>query len=240
MKIILGIPHYRCVLPSFLDCIFRLSVHLGRKYGGPDHKIGWYRDEDTYLHSRRNSIFRVAQEQEADYLLFIDSDQLFTPRDFDLLMTSQMDIVSGLYFVRAHPPSKTFPCAYKKDTNTLGYANIKTYPKDSLCEVDTVGMGFCLISRKVLTAMDEPFDIQGKWGEDFIFCQRAQEAGFKIWVHTGASLGHVSSAPIIITEKDYVPPVQGQSWPTGQETLGAGTPGVHNGISTAQLQEAAR
>lgn len=239
MKILLGIPNYRCVLPSFLDCTFRLAVHLGRQYGGSENKIGWYRDEDTYLHARRNSIFRVAKEQEADYLLFIDSDMLFTPRDFDLLMTSQMDIVSGLYFVRAHPPSKTFPCAYKKGANEIGYTHITTYPKESLYEVDTVGMGFCLISRNVLSKLDEPFDIQGKWGEDFIFCKRAQAAGFRMWVHTGASLGHVSSAPLIITENDYVHPAQGMSWPVGLETMGAGTPGVHE-ISTAQLQEAAR
>jgi hypothetical protein len=84
-----------------------------------------------------------------------------------------------------------------------------------MCEVHATGAAFLLIHRSVLTKMGEiyrespyPWFLEGsvykgtKFGEDWAFCMRAIEAGFKIHVHTGVKIGHVK--PQVLDEDAWL------------------------------------
>ena len=75
------------------------------------------------------------------------------------------------------------------------------YPVNTLTKVAATGAACVLIHRDVFKAIgksgwwnhiiDDSADDQ--LGEDISFCQRATDAGFDIYVHTGIEFGHVKS-----------------------------------------------
>jgi GT2 family glycosyltransferase len=67
--------------------------------------------------------------------------------------------------------------------------------KDDLVECDGVGGGCLLVHRQVLDAIEPPWFEYNKGtfvGEDFYFCRKAQEAGFKIYADPSVLVGHYS------------------------------------------------
>jgi 2-polyprenyl-3-methyl-5-hydroxy-6-metoxy-1,4-benzoquinol methylase len=69
--------------------------------------------------------------------------------------------------------------------------------------VDGAGMGFMLISRKVLEAMKQPMCTwDGGFSEDLNFCLKAKkDHGFRIWAHPKINLGHIGQT--IITSVNW-------------------------------------
>lgn len=70
-------------------------------------------------------------------------------------------------------------------------------PKEGLTEVWAAGSAGMLIKREVIDALDDPFfrpDPEGEGlNEDVYFCQRAREAGFKIYCDPAILFGHIST-----------------------------------------------
>jgi hypothetical protein len=69
-------------------------------------------------------------------------------------------------------------------------------------EVESIGMGVMLISRKVFEKLSEPWfetpwrtDKRGYIGEDVFFCRKATAAGFKIYIDHDVSkeIGHIGT-----------------------------------------------
>ena len=97
--------------------------------------------------------------------------------------------------------------------NLLNYESQITIPIDQPAEILAGGTGFMLIKRHVIEALidEHPewsvenrqgdgyvsavFDFaikDGKYiGEDYLFCDRATEAGFKVWVDVEINLPHI-------------------------------------------------
>lgn len=157
----------------------------------------------TLIHNARGQIAASAIENGCDYLFFIDSDCVIPPDALKRLVSHGKPIVAGMYF---HKTAPFAPVVYTKNEKGL-YDCVMEYPKDALMEVDGVGMGCCLIRTDVLKrftreAKDgelecwafEPIPAEGErpsiTGEDFAFCQRAQEARYKIYVDTGVMAKH--------------------------------------------------
>ncbi len=74
----------------------------------------------------------------------------------------------------------------KKDDGYVPHTNCK-----GLQEVDAVGSGCLLISRRVIIALKDKQPFSRKWNKqglvdmsgDYSFCEKAKQAGFKIWTH---------------------------------------------------------
>ncbi len=161
--------------------------------------------ESCYVHSGRNIIFNSCQ---GDYLLFVDSDMSWEPNQIAQLIKAEKDIIGGLYYKRRPPYG---PVVYSFD----GMVHQPMQPKERLFRCDGVGTGFLLISRKVITAMNQPeclldwgyaFDPvktqnpgnAGSYfvGEDLSFCMKARHLGFEIWCDPENLVTHVGSQEI--------------------------------------------
>lgn len=156
----------------------------------------------TLIHEARGQIAASAIENKCDYLFFIDSDCVIPPDALKKLVEHDKPIVAGMYF---HKTAPFAPVVYTKNEKGL-YDCVMEYPKDSLFEVDGVGMGCCLIKTEALKRFArkgegglecwafEPIPAAdgrpGITGEDFAFCKRAQEAGYGIYVDTGVQCKH--------------------------------------------------
>lgn len=127
---------------------------------------------------------------EYDYMLWIDSDQVFDENDLKMLLDLNVDIASGYYKTLTNFLS----CGYFEDKIKL-IKEINSEEKSF--EVDFVGFGFILIKKGVIEKMDKPIfsmnyntNLKEYEGEDINFCRNAKDKGFKIVVHSKCRVGH--------------------------------------------------
>ncbi len=164
----------------------------------------------------RNSIVDKFLETGAKWLLFMDTDNLPPEDGLERLMSHNLPIVSGLYYRRhvdrpgtaPHPAmwklvpegaEMTCPACGAKHTVKPGkYQPILNPPPNMLVEADAIGMGFCLIHRRVFEKVPRPWFrwslgwVEPGVSEDFAACELFRDHGFKILVDTGCRVGHVT------------------------------------------------
>lgn len=204
-RLMVGIPTYGMPKCEFaIDSLGSLLYHIGRDH--PEiEKVWLQRDVRTYRQEARKGIVEEAQRQGATHLLMLDDDHVFSGSEFDKLWASmigseEVQIVSGLYMTRGLPCA---PCIFK--LTPQGTVPIFYYPTDELMAVDVVGFGFVLFDMNLFTRINPPwFNLGMGFGEDAAFCARLTQAGIKVWVHTGAKIGHLLEQPHVITEEDYL------------------------------------
>ena len=144
--------------------------------------------------------------------LTIDSDFWFQPAEAIQLCEQAMalDIVGGLYMVRSIREAQ--PASLIGVDHTIDLR-----PGEKPVEVTYLATGFMAVHRRVFEKLAEtlplcmqstplpfwPFYLQFTvpWpgdghlylSEDYAFCHRAREAGFRIWLDPSIRLGHVGS-----------------------------------------------
>lgn len=187
---------------------------------GPGEYVKKYIVVGNILTFQRNQCIAY---MEGDWVLFLDSDMTWQPRDIGTLVETQrkfdLDIVGGLCFQRGDPYQPTM----YKTTPFGGYTYMEKWDEDAAVEVDATGMAFCLVHKRTFdkilrhhTGEGFPdFDVRTqkrssppffRWeeevGEDFLFCREAKEAGCRIFVDTSVKVGHVGQH--VITEETFL------------------------------------
>ncbi len=143
----------------------------------------------------RNTIVERFLKRDSECLLFLDSDQLFKPKNlFQRLLDINADIAAGISFKKAYP---YYPTIYR-DYDGERFQPISNYPRNKIIEVDAVGMFCTLIKREVFERMKPPWfefkktkDKGELIGEDLVFCRKAKQLGFVIKVDTSLIIPHV-------------------------------------------------
>jgi hypothetical protein len=159
--------------------------------------IGYFTSRGSLVAVRRNIIAELALRRGADWLLWIDADQKFPPDTLKRLLSHGLDFVGCNIPIRYDPigPSAGNIGADGK------VRRIWTEPDNKGLEpVDVMGMGVCLIHRRVFEAVEAPW-FRGA-AEDHLFCARAGQAGFRPHVDHALSweIGHVSER--LLTNQD--------------------------------------
>lgn len=204
-KLFIGIPAYdgkiniklaynlAALMPKALQ--YGVSVRLGDVSGC------------SIITMARNQLVHEFLKSDATELLFIDSDVIATADDVLRLMaqSGDKDITAGAY-PRRSKDKNFFADLYFDENQDLEFDG-------SLMRLERVGTGFMLIQRHVIEAMVAAhpewfydfkgeqvcgvFDFQNRdgryLGEDYLFCDRAREHGFKIHIDVDISLPHVGT-----------------------------------------------
>jgi len=156
----------------------------------------------------RNVIADQFLKSDCDHLLFIDADMTFNPEDVLRLLAWNQNkgIVAGAY--EARKEGKIYILTLDSKNNDVVMDNM------GLVKAKRVATGFMMIQRQVFTKLAklhpewlhkdnaDPketlyafFDFlctpEGYVGEDFLFCQRATDAGFEVWIDPTIKLGHM-------------------------------------------------
>jgi len=158
----------------------------------------------------RNLLAQDLLESKCDYLMFIDSDINFEPEDVFRLMAWGTDPKKGIVAAvpRTRSETKTYIANLDHDEN-----NQLTMNNMGLVSAKRVATAFMLVRREVFEQMSAAhpewnyydtrsnrmlnamFDFlvtdEGYIGEDFLFCDRARELGFEVWIDPTISLGHM-------------------------------------------------
>ena len=157
----------------------------------------------SLVYMSRNDLGKSAIARECDYVLWLDSDQVFEPdlleRMFKVMQDNDLDILSGVYYRRVPPYS---PVLMKSLEWADGKATWSEYSKlpETLFEVGGAGFGCVLMSTDVLMSVQSKFStmfqpVQGM-GEDLAFCWRARQCGYRIMCDPSIEVGHVGQAVI--------------------------------------------
>lgn len=172
---------------------------------------------NSLVYDARNLLAQKACENGFDRILWVDSDMSF---DRDLLarlsarIDEGYDFVTGLYFTRRMPIEPTIykdVACYVKDGKQMPTAVCYSdYPRDSFFEIKGCGFGGCMTTTKMMLDVAQkyglPFSPILGFGEDLSFCQRATQAGYKIWCDSTIKLGHISHC--VVQEENYLAGVQ--------------------------------
>ena len=152
----------------------------------------------------RNALVKMALEQGASHLLFVDDDNPVPQDTLGRFLEADKDIVCAPVLSRHSP---YVPCIFEKEPipgNDLpNYKHIEKVDTSGgeLIKIDGCGMACVLIKRKVLEKLYEKFEgkpfafsrdemnpVDGKtkreMSEDVTFCERATDEGFEIFCDT--------------------------------------------------------
>lgn len=151
----------------------------------------------SLVYDSRDTIARYAVENDYDYILYADSDMVFSADDLKRLLAHQVGICSGLYVTR---DGRNENVVYKKiiTRRRFPYRQPKLITDDrssGFGPVSACGFGFCLIKVSVLKCMlkyyRSLFEPYKGVGEDIAFCLRAKRVGFKTFIDRDVKLGHI-------------------------------------------------
>jgi hypothetical protein len=138
-----------------------------------------------------------------DFIMWIDSDILFTPQNVIALLNHDEDIVAGIYQMEGGKALATVKYWDEEFFKKNGYFQFMTLEniddKKELFEVAYTGMGFMLVKVGVFESMEYPWfrPLEKKIGdmvdfamEDVGFCLRAKERGYVTFVDPMVRVGH--------------------------------------------------
>lgn len=168
----------------------------------------------SLIYTSRENLAVEAIKREADYILWLDSDMIFTPDTLQRLMADletlgEGAIVSGLYFRRVAPFTPVlFEQLDVDDEGVCTWKDFEDIPEKEIFEVAGCGFGCVLmptaVCMDILATGDTMFTPVSGVGEDLSFCWRARKQGWKIYCDPKIECGHVGHTVIMRSYwKDY-------------------------------------
>ena len=154
---------------SLVDTMnFMNEQEVSHKWGNSQGSlIGWI----------RNRVYQETRKMNFNKLLWIDSDISWDLDAFSRIISSDKDIVSGLYL--------------NSKKKLVGEPlDLKEIFMDDIVEMKWLGLGFLCITKDVVDALPEPFIRDGQYGEDISFSLNARDAGFKLWLDLTIRVTH--------------------------------------------------
>ena len=168
---------------------------------GMDHdfNIGW---NESLVTRARNEMTGWFLKTEFQRQMWIDADILFEPEDVAKLWNLDADIAVAAYAMKLQ--NNPVLSAWKDGK----LVKLEECPKEPF-EVDYAGTGFFMVNRRVYEALAPSTEVyqgpldrvrafymtpvhnDGFESEDYHFCRRAREAGFKIIMDPSIRLGHI-------------------------------------------------
>jgi len=138
----------------------------------------------------------ICREMVGEWVWIMGDDHVFAPDILMKLLAHDVDIVVPICMKRTPPYTpvvfreRAEPDEYGNPMYAFGHGDM---PDSGLHEVAVAGSAGMLIKRWVLDAIGDPWFVNSAItgvNEDFAFCDRAAEAGARIWCDYDLPLGH--------------------------------------------------
>lgn len=173
------------------------------------------KEGDHYLDAARNSCVDTFLEMDAEWLLFVDDDQTFSPEQVTTLLAKVDDehrVVAGWYLSTIQ--SGIAPVVFRWGEHErygehyvkVSVTDIRESERDERGYVpcDAVGTGFMAIHRTLLDEMRHAFPLPTSpfaelvingvhCGEDLTFCSRVKQLGYGIFINPDVHVGHIKT-----------------------------------------------
>lgn len=159
--------------------------------------------EGPYTHWNREHLAQDAVRENADYLMFVDTDVMFPAEAIARLVSLDKDIVGGIYNLKQDEPVSTVklwregcgPDDFTVEGDELPFRTAVDEPlPGEPFRVAALPTGFMLVNvrRVFVEAMSFPFfPCTFGLGEDVAFCVNAQKAGLEVWCDPTIPIRHI-------------------------------------------------
>lgn len=134
----------------------------------------------------RRNLVDIFLKSDFDYMFWVDSDMKF-PIDTPMRLLAHNKDIVGANYRRRRFPNPTFTGMTGKPGAFTEFQTTDESPALEL--VDVLPHGLVLVKRAVYENVTQPHYIQEyvpelnlEIGEDIYFCQKAQKAGYDVWV----------------------------------------------------------
>lgn len=169
----------------------------------------------SLLVAERNRLIEAFWQSDCTHILCIDGDLGWPPQAVLAMLEQDKEFVAGVYPARGKENTFTFRPALADDGRII--------QEKHLLKMEYIPSGFMLISRNAIRKMRvhfpelyyEPKSVLNKteaayclfntevyegefWGEDYVFCRRAREAGIDIWVDPLIQFDHAGTIGMFI------------------------------------------
>jgi hypothetical protein len=197
MKLLIGIPTSGQPTRPFLDALAQIA--LPASVTAVD-RVVW---TGNFVAAQREMIARDALRREVDLLAMIDDDIIAPPDALAQLVAAlEADpgaaVAGALYYSRDGARPMAVSRWRSSDTTS---AAVPPFTSRGTAIVDGVGFGLVVIRVAALRALAAPYfaahvyvDEETRWirqcDEDYLFCERVREAGWRVLLHGGVRAGH--------------------------------------------------
>jgi hypothetical protein len=146
----------------------------------------------TSIVDNLNSAIRQLRPQD-EWIWIIGDDHVFEPRTLIRLLERDADVIAPICTGRAPPFGLMHFAETLSNTEYRRRIQIEELPDDGEpFEVEVTG-SLTLIKREVLEAVGDPWfrTSAETYNEEFDFCDRVREVGFKVMVDPSVAVGHI-------------------------------------------------
>ncbi len=204
-----------CFSGKFINCLTQLIKHLNNQ----GFKVYFCSAYSRNIYEVRNKCMLGSpikgtnqlpfDGRQYDYVLWIDSDIVFTNTDFDLLYKEDMDVISGLYIMAN---DKDFAAVETWDEDHFqNHGTFEFLAKENVrsrympFKVEYVGFGFILFKQGIFEQLQypwfEPTYLQIQTSQDFsmedvTLCLKLKKKDIDIYVHPNVVVGHEKSVEL--------------------------------------------
>lgn len=213
MKILIAVPLPESVSNSFYSNLIEIISYTKKHLPGLE-ELSYSTKSGVRTDKNRNVLIDEALENNYDYILWLDADMVY-PVDIIVKYFQQpFKIIGCVYFKRKYP---YHPVLYVNGTNPIKPYKMVDPTKlepNKIYEVDGLGFGGVMVDTEVYRTMGGdkymnyglnyhlPYETTDQLTHDLVWCKKAKEYGYKIFVHTGVYAGHITER--IITVDDFV------------------------------------
>lgn len=140
------------------------------------------------LASAENEIVRASKKTKPDFIFWTEMDMILPTNCvvnlFESIEKQNVEIMSGVYFLRGSGQPCLFKRWDKKGENEYAHSPFLTFPKDRIFPCDCPGMGCVLMKSSVFDKINEPWfdDRENGCGTDIYFYTNAAKKGIQAWV----------------------------------------------------------
>jgi hypothetical protein len=224
MKLLIATPSYEGKLTiDYTSSLLLTSLLLkkeGYEFGTLINRCG------TLLVAERNAIIRTFIESDYTHILCVDYDIGWNAQDVLEMISYDLEFVAGVYPSRKQM-MYTFRPFFKEDKSLI-------INDQGLVSMQYVPAGFMLIRKSAFEKIIEKFpeiryeskdpelvDAQGWvffntelfegefWGEDYVFCRKAIQAGVEIWTNPQFIFKHGPNSGKLFDVMSERPPEEG-------------------------------
>jgi len=170
-------------------CFYVSMVRMMQKH--PEYDV--LPEINSTIYHAKDSLAFYAMQNKYDYIVFIDTDEVFEPDMVEELIRHDKDIVAGVCCKRAYPyEPMLFDLDMGDEKNP--WRLHENVPK-TLFEVDAIGGGALLTIkttalRQIYSCTGDLFYPINHWGEDISFFYRAWQCGIKAYCDGRVQIGH--------------------------------------------------
>ena len=199
-KILIAVPCMDQVPAQFAHSLATLT-----SYGIEDTKISIWFNLGSLIYTSRDQIAKKALLDEADLVMWFDSDMVFNPDTLIKmlkLIDEGHDMVTGIYYRRTPPFTAVGfnTMELNEEGTAFEWTDLDVPLPSEPFEVGACGFGCVLMKTEIFVAVfgkfGQMFTPIANCGEDIAFCWRARQCGYKIIADPSISLGHVGHTVI--------------------------------------------